>query len=142
MKSTMSKGSLHTALIVVSVLVLLSCASQVVFAETPPPGPTSAAPAGSAIPTSVLPASLATRVPEGAILTRTPEPTATPGLLLEAVSAVAENRGLAGESFLGLPVEDWISLGISLLIVLAGYLVGTWLIRRVLPRVVQRTGKA
>jgi small-conductance mechanosensitive channel len=47
---------------------------------------------------------------------------------------------LAGESFLGLPVEDWISLGIALLIVLAGYLVGTWLIRRVLPRLVQRTG--
>jgi MscS family membrane protein len=94
----------------------------------------------SGTPAGVLPAPLATRVPEGAVLTRTPEPTATPGLIVEAVSAVAENRGLAGESFLGLPVEDWISLGISLLIVLAGYLVGTWLIRRVLPRVVKRTG--
>jgi small-conductance mechanosensitive channel len=61
-------------------------------------------------------------------------------LIVDVVSQVAEARGLAGESFLGLPVEDWISLGISLLIVLAGYLVGTWLIRRMLPRVVQRTG--
>jgi small-conductance mechanosensitive channel len=61
-------------------------------------------------------------------------------LIVEAVSTVAEKRGLAGESFLGLPVEDWISLGISLLIVLAGYLVGTLLIRRLLPRVVRRTG--
>jgi len=136
----MRNGSLRTALIVVSVLVLLSCASQVVFAETPPPGPTPAVTMESGTPAGVLPALLATRVPEGALLTRTPEPTATPGLLVEAVSAVAENSGLAGESFLGLPVEDWISLGIALLIVLAGYLVGTWLIRRVLPRVVQRTG--
>ena len=95
---------------------------------------------GSATPTSVLPAPLATRVPEGAVLTRTPEPTATPGFIVEGVSTIAERSGLAGESFLGLPVEDWISLGISFLIVLAGYLVGTWLIRRVLPRVVKRTG--
>jgi small-conductance mechanosensitive channel len=61
-------------------------------------------------------------------------------LIVEGVSKVTEVSGLAGESFLGLPVEDWINLGISLLIVLAGYLVGTWLIRRVLPRVVRRTG--
>jgi len=61
-------------------------------------------------------------------------------LIVEGVSKVAEKSGLAGESFLGLPVEDWISLGISLLIVLAGYLVGTWLIRRLLPRIVKRTG--
>jgi small-conductance mechanosensitive channel len=61
-------------------------------------------------------------------------------LIVEGVSKVTEVSGLAGESFLGLPVEDWISLGISLLIVLVGYLVGTWLIRRALPRVVRRTG--
>jgi small-conductance mechanosensitive channel len=60
-------------------------------------------------------------------------------LIVEAVSTVTEKSGLAGESFLGLPAEDWINLGISLLIVLTGYLVGTWLIRRVLPRVVQHT---
>ena len=112
------------------------------LAHTPPPGPTPAAPVGSATPTSVLPAPLATRVPEGAVLTRTPEPTATPGLIVEGVSKVAEKSGLAGESFLGLPVEDWLSLGISLLIILAGYLVGMWLIRRLLPRVVKRTGTA
>jgi len=80
-----------------------------------------------------------TRVPEGAVLTRTPEPTATPGLIVEGISRVAERSGLTGESLLGLPVEDWINLGISFLIILAGYLVATWLIRWALPRVVQRT---
>jgi MscS family membrane protein len=137
---TMGQGSLRTALILVSVLVLLPYLGQAVLAETPPPGPTPGVPLESGTPAGVLPAPLATRVPEGAVLTRTPEPTATPGLIVDVVSQVAEARGLAGESFLGLPVEDWISLGISLLIVLAGYLVGTWLIRRMLPRVVQRTG--
>ena len=135
----MKNRSLRTALIAVAVLILLACVSPAILAQTPPPGPTPATPVGSATPTSVLPAPLATRVPEGAVLTRTPEPTATPGLIVEGVSTIAEKSGLAGESFLGLPVEDWISLGISFLIVLAGYLVGTWLIRRVLPRVVQRT---
>jgi MscS family membrane protein len=137
---TMGQGSLRTALILVSVLVLLPYLGQAVLAETPPPGPTPGVTMESGTPAGVLPAPLATRVPEGAVLTRTPEPTATPGLIVDVVSQVAEARGLAGESFLGLPVEDWISLGISLLIVLAGYLVGTWLIRRMLPRVVQRTG--
>ena len=136
----MNKQPLRAILIVVSMLVLLPYLGRAVLAETPPPGPTPVVTMESGSPTGVLPAPLATRVPEGAVLTRTPEPTATPGLIVEAVSTVAEKRGLAGESFLGLPVEDWISLGISLLIVLAGYLVGTLLIRRLLPRVVRRTG--
>ena len=127
------------ALIVITMLVSLPSVGRVVFAQTPPPGPTSETTTESETPTGDRPAPIATRVPEGAGLTRTPEPTATPGLIVEAISSVTETSGWAGESFLGLPVEDWISLGISLLIVLAGYLVGTWLIRRVLPRVVQRT---
>ena len=131
---------LPIALIVIAMLVSLPSFGQVVFAQTPPPGPTPETTTGSETPTGDRPAPIASRVPEGAGLTRTPEPTATPGLIVEAVSAVTEKSGLAGQSFLGLPAEDWISLGISLLIVLVGYLVGTWLIRRVLPRVVQRTG--
>jgi hypothetical protein len=93
---TMGQGSLGTALIVVSVLVLLPCFSQAVLAETPPPGPTPGVTMESGTPAGVLPAPLATRVPEGAVLTRTPEPTATPGLIVDVVSQVAEARGLAG----------------------------------------------
>ena len=59
-------------------------------------------------------------------------PTATPGFLAEGVSQIAEETGLAGESFLGLAVEDWIVLVISLELVVAGYLIGTWLIRGLL----------
>ncbi|MGD9048171.1 MAG: mechanosensitive ion channel, partial [Anaerolineae bacterium] len=135
----MKRILLPVALILAAILVPLPSVGQAVFAQTPPPGATSETSEGSETPTGVLPAPLATRMPEGALPTRTPEPTATPGLIAEGVSRVAEQSGLAGESFLGLPVEDWISLGISLLIVLTGYLLGTWLIRRVLPRVVQRS---
>ena len=76
---------------------------------------------------------------EGIVATRTPVPTATPGFLAEEISRIAEETGLAGETFLGLAAEDWIVLAVSLLLVLFGYLVGTWLIRRVLQRAAQRT---
>jgi small-conductance mechanosensitive channel len=66
-------------------------------------------------------------------------PTATPGVIAEQISRIAREAGLAGETFLGLGIDDWINLGFSLLIAAAGYLVGTWLIRRVLHRIVKRT---
>ena len=59
--------------------------------------------------------------------------------LAEEVSRIAGERGLTGETYLGLAIEDWINLGVSLLIVLAGYLIGTWLIRHALRRLVKRT---
>jgi small-conductance mechanosensitive channel len=71
--------------------------------------------------------------------TRAPQPTATPGPISEAVSEVTASAGLNTDNFLGLAAEDWINLGLSLLVVIIGYLVGTWTIRRLLPRVVRRT---
>jgi MscS family membrane protein len=76
---------------------------------------------------------------EGDIATRTPMPTAAPGLFEEEVSRIISEMGVDDQSFLGLGIDDWIILGVSLLLVLAGYLVGSWLIRRVLPRTVART---
>jgi small-conductance mechanosensitive channel len=78
-------------------------------------------------------------IPDGLITTRTPEPTATPGVVSEGVSRIVQETGLAEVSLLGLAAEDWINLGLSLLIILAGYLIGTWVIRRLLPRLVRRT---
>jgi len=76
---------------------------------------------------------------DGLIATRTPDPTATPGLVSEGVTEFTRDMGLAGQSFLGLAVEDWINLGISLLFILASYLIGTWLILRLLPPLARRT---
>ena len=70
---------------------------------------------------------------------RTPVPTATPDALAEGVSEVLQETGLSGKTLLWLPYADWINLGISLLFVLAAYLIGTWLVRWLFPRLVHRT---
>jgi small-conductance mechanosensitive channel len=71
--------------------------------------------------------------------TRTPAPTATPGLIARGVEEVTAESGLAYTYFLGLSTSDWINLGISILLVLLSYLAGTILIRRVLPPILRRT---
>jgi small-conductance mechanosensitive channel len=70
---------------------------------------------------------------------RTPRPTATPDALSMAVDEVAQQTGLAGTTILGLNIEDWFSMAASLLLVLAAYLVGTWAIRWLFPRLTART---
>ncbi len=71
--------------------------------------------------------------------TRTPEPTATPDAIAEAAEAIAQDTGLADTTLLGLSIVDWFNLGGSLLIILVGYLIGTWMIRWLFPRLVKRT---
>jgi small-conductance mechanosensitive channel len=57
----------------------------------------------------------------------------------QRVQNLVQEAGLDETQILGLYVADWINIGISFLIVVAGYLVGTWLIRRVLPSLARRT---
>jgi small-conductance mechanosensitive channel len=71
--------------------------------------------------------------------TRTPEPTATPGLISQEVSEFVDESNLGEDFLLWLKFEDWINLGVSILYVLGGYLVGTWVVRWLLPRIVRRT---
>lgn len=70
---------------------------------------------------------------------QTPEPTATPGPLTRQISRVSARTGLDETFILGVSVEDWINLAISLLIILGGYFLGTWLVRGLARWVVQRT---
>ena len=104
---------------------------------TPSPAPTqisAAAPENDApVPTPLLGELVATRVPV---------PTSTPGPLAQQVTTYAENLGLATTKFLGLSVADWINLGVSLVFILIGYTLGTWIIRRLLPRLARRTSSA
>jgi MscS family membrane protein len=100
--------------------------------------PESETPTGE-VPAGETPAPTATSLFEGVITTRTPEPTATPGVLAEQAEQLATAVGLATTTFLGLTAADWINLGFSLIYILAGYLIGTWLIRGILPPVVRRT---
>jgi MscS family membrane protein len=110
-------------------LLALPGLEGLVSAQTPgPPSPAEATPAPTA--TDLL---------EGVITARTPEPTVIPGRLQQQVEEVVETVGLGQTTFLGLSVVNWINLAISLLYVLIGYLIGTGLIRYVLPLVVHRT---
>ncbi len=71
--------------------------------------------------------------------TRTPpEPTATPGPLVELIDKLAASTG-KGSSIFGLSGEDWLNLSISVLIAVAGVYILTSLVSQVLRRVVRRT---
>jgi small-conductance mechanosensitive channel len=118
-------------------LVLMCSIATWLLASSDLKGPVSAQTPET--PTNATPAPTATDLLEGVVMTRTPEPTATPGRVEQQVEEVVEAIGLARTTFLGLGVVDWTNLAVSLLYVLVGYLVGTGLVRFVLPLVVRRT---
>lgn len=122
---------------VVFALPTESVATEPGSTETRTPEP--ASPLGGESPTDESSAPTPTDLLEGVILTRTPEPTATPGMIEQEVERLSQAVGLDQVVLLGLEATAWINLVIPLLFVLTGYLAGTWLIRRVLPRVVRRT---
>lgn len=74
-----------------------------------------------------------------AVASRTPVPTPTPGPLDQKIEEIAEATGLAGKTFLGLTIEDWINIAISVLIVIIGYFVGTKLVAELPKWITQNT---
>jgi small-conductance mechanosensitive channel len=138
------KSILLTALIAIGLLLILTaCGGSSEPVDTPVPTPTSFAGFSTPTPVEVESGSDSGGGEEGSLLdtvaTRTPMPTATPGVVAQQVERIAVETGLEDETFLGLGVDDWINLGISVLLVALGYLAGTWIIRRVLPRAVKKT---
>ncbi len=73
------------------------------------------------------------------IVTRTPVPTLAPGPVEELLLGIAESSEIAEGTFLGLSVEDWISILNSALFVLVGWTLGVWFIRFLIRMVIQRT---
>ena len=57
------------------------------------------------------------------LITPTPKPTATPDALTRSIADVSASTGLDRQVFLGLTGEDWINLGISVLIFIVGSLI-------------------
>ena len=74
-----------------------------------------------------------------AVAERTPLPTPVPDVIDELITEFTAWTGLAGKSFLGLTTDDWINLGISVLIVLGGYFLGGRALKWLLRRLVRRT---
>jgi small-conductance mechanosensitive channel len=95
--------------------------------------------AATATPEEVPPEPTPTPLLGDLISDRTPQPTATLGVLMQNIEEFATRRGFLSTRFLGIRVVDWINLLISILIALAGYLLGTWVIKRILPRLAKKT---
>ena len=74
-----------------------------------------------------------------AVSARTPVPTPTPDRIDRQIEEFTIETGLAGSSFLGLRIEDWINIGFSALAILIGYFIFIRVLMR-LPRwIVNRT---
>ena len=71
------------------------------------------------------------------IITPTPQPTATPGALARSIADVSASTGLDQQVFLGLTGEDWINLGLSVLIFFLGSLILSRIVRFILGVVVR-----
>lgn len=136
--------------VVISLTLLSGCGAITTATPSPTPSPTATLPSvtpepategepnasgGGASSFSAIESAV------DSIPTRTPIPPATPDVLLQGVMQLApvDESQLSQETFLWLSLTDWLNILISLLIVVVGYLLGTWLIRRVLPRLVRRT---
>jgi len=73
------------------------------------------------------------------LLPTTPELTATPGVITDFVAQVVKSTGIERTRFLGLTLEDWINLGISLLILLLSFLLVGHFIYSGLKKLVVKT---
>jgi small-conductance mechanosensitive channel len=70
------------------------------------------------------------RADDPIVVTREPVPTPEPNLVDQGVERVTEATGLADDTFLGVAVESWINLGVTVALVLLGYIVVMWLLGR------------
>ena len=109
-----------------SALLIVGCA------ESPP---TQAAPTSSASPEETLVSSAES---EEIIVPRTPEPTTTPSALHRSINRFGQEAGLDSIVVLGLTGTDWLNLGVSILIVIAGYGIGGLVARALMPRLSRR----
>ena len=138
-------------LIVVALLLLTACAPaptpasptpaptaapEQIPAETPVADTTDTASAGgdAKAVSDVNALDLATAVSE-----RTPVPTPTPGVLDRQVSDFMAQEGLAGQAFLGIPIEGWINLALTAVFALLSYFVLTFLLKRLIEWLAKRT---
>jgi small-conductance mechanosensitive channel len=76
---------------------------------------------------------------EEIIITPTPQPTATPGVIDRSVAEISAETGLDRQVYLGLTGEDWINLGISVLIFIIGTLLLSRIVHFVLRLIVRST---
>jgi len=106
-------------------LILTSACSILVTTETP----TSNTITSTATLTQETPEPKETNILEEIVVERTPLPTALPGPIQQEVEQAVARAGLARTQILGLRITDWIGLFLSVIYIILGYLVGTFLVK-------------
>ena len=107
------------------ILLVSACGTQPATPmEAPIPSPPTT-PAAPEQPSALAPAGDGTNADNiaQAVDSRTPVPTPTPNLVDQKIEELAEAAGLTDKTFLGLSIDDWINVGLSVLIVIIGYFV-------------------
>ena len=91
-------------------------------------------------PTSLFeaPNQTATAILEDIVVERTPLPTTEPGMLELGIQEALIVAGLDKNEILGLNVTNWVSLILSVIYVLIGYMIGTFVVIPFLKRFAQR----
>jgi small-conductance mechanosensitive channel len=72
------------------------------------------------------------------LTTREPPPVPTPSAVDEAIADFAYSAGLGDQTVLGLTIDAWINIALSMALVLGGYLLIVWLLRSVDSWMLQR----
>jgi MscS family membrane protein len=119
-------------LLLVTALFLLSACATATPEGTEEPTTTSATVGGTTVDTG-------DEEERQLLITPTPRPTATPGVVTELVADITFQLGINKAIFLGLTADDWVNLVISILIVLVGGLLGGRLIAYLLRRAAKST---
>jgi len=74
-----------------------------------------------------------------AVVSRTPVPTPMPNSINRGINEFTESTGLAGRAFLGLTIENWIDILISVLTIVIGYIWGPRLLGGLLSWISKHT---
>jgi small-conductance mechanosensitive channel len=135
----MLRGISSLVISLVLLFLVSACGTVTPTPSAAPKATLTATPSGAMVDETPEPAHGQAIEDEELIAARTPAPTVTPGVIAQEVNEILSSTGLDDTTILGLPATDWANLVASLLIVLGGYLIGTLLIRRVLPRAAERT---
>jgi len=109
-------------------LFILGFASCNVLITTETPTPTEKS--FTSTPAQETPEPTATSPLDEIIVERTPFPTALPGPIQQEVEQIVRRAGLSRTKILGLNVTHWVDLLLSLIYVLIGYLLGSYLVKK------------
>ena len=137
------KGTFLIPISLIMLLFILSSCSSIVISEevgVPLPANPSPQPSQTAQPgqdTQAAPTEPSDFIE--AVASRTPLPTATPSVIDRAVRQFTARQGLNKFRFFGLTAENWINISISIVLISLAYLLGGWLLKRVLDWIARRS---